>query len=220
MKCGVRMKCEYCNSPMKENDVFCKSCWKITPKVREMINAHPNRHPNDYQIYSTGYSYRCPHCGGIIKSTLFERIPGLKIDSPIKRCKKCQKYFLDTYNIEWSVSSTSYVSNHYFAPWLFFLIEIYLFDFISDLFSVQWAFICCFIYLLLHFPIRILLSEFAQKRAKERSQKRLEQNPEYPQLLADMGYGEKMAAKYHTMMKQPPRKTTLKEILKDAITFD
>lgn len=214
------MKCEYCNSTMNESDIFCKSCWKITPKVREMLNQQPNRHPNNYQIYSTSYSYRCPHCDRIIKSTLFEKIPGLKIDTPIKRCKKCHNYYLDTYNIEWSVSSTEYVSNHYFAPWLLFLIEIYLFDFVSELFSVPWAFVCCFIYLILHFPIRLLLSEFAQKRAKERSQKRLEQNPEYPQLLADMGYEEKMEEKYRTMMKHPSRKSTLKEIIKDAFTFD
>ena len=185
-----------------------------------MLNRNPNRHPNDYQICSASRSYRCPHCGGFIKSNFFEKIHGVKIDTPIKRCRKCQNYYLDIYNNEWCVSSTKYKKDNYFAPWLLFLVEIYLFELASDLFSVTWALILCFIYLLLHIPIRFVLSEFASNRAKEKSAERLAKNPEYPQILADMGYGSKMDETYQALMKYPPQKITVKEVLKEAVTFD
>ena len=51
---------------------------------------------------------------------------------------------------------------------------------------------------------------------------RLEQNPEYPQILIDMGYGNMMSKEYHHLSKEPivSRKDKLKELLKEAFTFD
>ena len=211
------MKCEYCNSPMKENDVFCKSCWKITPKVQEMIDSYPNRHPNDYQIYSADHCYRCPHCGGFYKSNFFDKIPGLKIDSPIKRCKKCHKYLLDHYNNEWSVASDKYKMHRRFSPWLLLRIEYFLIElFLSE----PWGLAVCVGYLFLHFPLCILMHNLTKRNAIKRSMLRLENNSDYPKILADMGYGFALDTKYHNLIKYPKQKLTMKEILKEAVTFD
>ena len=211
------MKCEYCDRPMKENDVFCKFCWKITPKVQEMLASQPNRHPNDYQLYSTNYSYRCPHCGGFYKGKFFDKIPGLKIDSPIKRCKKCRKYLLDHYNNEWSLVSNKYKTHRRFSPWLLLLIEYFL---IELFYSEPWGLAVCIGYLFLHFPLSVLAHNFTKRNAIERSTLRLENNPDYPKILADMGYGFAMDSKYHNLIKHPQQKLTIKEIIKDAFTFD
>ena len=49
---------------------------------------------------------------------------------------------------------------------------------------------------------------------------RLENNSDYPKILADMGYGFALDTKYHNLIKYPKQKLTMKEILKEAVTFD
>lgn len=213
--------CYHCGAPMLESDVFCESCWKITPNVQEMLNAHPKRKPKFYSdLYYRGHNH-CPHCkafyceGRTIDSTL-------TLSPPIKHCPKCHQYFLDSWHIEWSVSSLFAKSE------LFSVIRLWVY-----LLFVP-ALICCFayknwfalqgiaIFSIGYFALRFIWYKTEKKKKIHESYMRLSQNPEYPQILIDMGYQHMMSKKYHHLSKEVTItwQSKLKELLKDAVTFD
>jgi len=214
------VKCNYCGSHMRPEDVFCKNCQTITPKVREMLARYPNKMPDEYYPHSGYIGLHCPHCNRLYQSNFRERIGGMHLRSPIQHCKKCQNYFLDNYCNEWSISSRSYKNERRFAPFLLILNEIFIIDLITNLSSISWGIFAGFVYLLIHFPLCLLWYALIINKAKKQSQLRMERNPDYPQILADMGYGPAMDKKYRHLVKYHRPKLTLKEILKDAFTFD
>ena len=214
--------CYHCGEPMLESDVFCENCWKITPKVQEMLNKQPNRSQSSYSFISQGYNKRCPHCKRIFDKLGSYPNSNLYLDSPIRYCLHCHQYFIDFINYEWSVCKLSFKLKKLSKPLLLFLFLAQFFCYAPESFGWwqqiliigKFTFIYLFLFLGWYFIFRRKKHTFSSKR--------LEINPEYPKILMDMGYEIMMDKKYYHLSKIPivSLKDTAKELLKDAFTFD
>ena len=213
--------CHHCGAPMLESDVFCENCWKITPKVQEMLDSHPDRNPEFYTKVLYRGKKRCPHCKEIYQhdqDRYVNRYHGI----PIRHCNHCHQYFLEFIAYEWSVCKTLFkfrkiaerlLVSFYFSSFFFIFPESVNLQ--EDLFLfVKYCVISTAIYFAWHFA-------FIRRKQTE-SCMRLKRNPEYPKLLINMGYGYIMEEKYYSLCKTPltPFKDKVKTILKDAFTFD
>lgn len=216
------LHCHCCGDSMLESDIFCQSCQKITPKVQEMLKRNIDKKPDYYRDIDNGYKMRCPHCRALYRSSkaLF---PPERYGSSIKYCGSCHNYFLDDMYTEWSVSS-HYIKFIEFFPLGFLIIFIsFIFFIIGSIAYGDWLMAREFtVLLIVILSIRsayvLVQHKIINKKIFHNSNMRLKQNPDYPQILADMGYGRYMNKKYHHLRKDKP--TTIKDFLKDAFTFD
>lgn len=218
--------CHHCGSPMLESDIFCENCWKITPNVNKTLSSHPNRKREFYSDLGNEFKLRCPHCNSFYRYA--KRLYASNtLGSPIKYCTHCHNYFLDYAYTEWSVTPFSVKFLDFFSIWhLLVYLAIFLlivscalegdWFIVPDLTILLLALIC------IHSAFVLVRCKLTDKKSFHESTMRLEQNPEYPQILIDMGYGNMMSKEYHHLSKEPivSRKDKLKELLKDAFTFD
>jgi hypothetical protein len=215
------IRCRHCGEPMLESDVFCENCWKITPMVQDMLNNHPDRKPDFYSNLSYKGNYHCPHCKSFYTRSR-RYYHGLKQNIPITYCTNCHQYFLVPWHYELSVASPSVKLEDFifFQPWhSFFYAPFIVFLIVND---------CSFILLdigvffLAYCSLRLIWHRTAKRKTIRNSYIRLEQNPEYPQILVDMGFVHMMDKKYHHLSKTPviSLKDKVKTILKNAFTFD
>ena len=212
--------CHHCGSPILESDVFCENCWKITPKVQEMLDVHPKRAPEFYTKVLYRGKKRCPHCK-VIYQHHEDRYVNRHHGIPIRYCTHCHQYFLEFIAYEWSVCKTFFkfsksaerlFLSFYFSYFFFIFPESVNLQ--EDLFLfVKYCVISTAIYFAWHFA-------FIRRKQTE-SCIRLKRNPEYPKLLINMGYGYMMSEKYYPLCKATliPLKDNIKNLLKDAFTF-
>jgi len=213
--------CVHCYAPMMEEDVFCTNCWRITPKVQEMLNRFPTKKPNDYYRLHNGKRHACPHCKYVYRISLYNPMR-IRYGCPLKYCPKCHNYFTDVTDNEWSVYCLPSKASKFFLLllWIFVvcsIIEIYI-----SLVSWQEILLYIFKYTIIHIIFCIIWHFTVRKKAVKESKLRLERNPEYPQILIDMGYGFMMEKKYHALYKEKPItwKDVIKEAFAEAFTFD
>lgn len=219
-------QCNYCGEPILERDVFCKNCQTITPKVQEMLDRNPDKKPDFYCNLDSGYKLRCPHC------RTFHRYPRRyyapnNFGTPIIYCTHCHNYFLDRAYIEWSVAPFFIKCQEFFSiGHLIFYLSFFLII-ISSITDGDWLIAHDFTFLLLillgiHFSFALTRYIVLKRKTFREANMRLQQNPDYPQILINMGYGKMMDKKYHHLSKEIilSRKDKVKELLKDAFTFD
>ena len=215
--------CHHCGSPMLESDVFCENCWKITPKVQKMLDHNSDKKPDFYHALDNGYKLRCPHCKNFYCQSRTHS--SITLDPPIIYCPKCKQYFIDTIYFEWSVASLLVkFEDFYIIPlwnYLFFIPIL-----ISCIVNRDWFILQDIGFLFLVYSVlRLIWNKTVKRKRIHKSYMRLEQNPEYPQILIDMGYWKMMSKEYHHLSKEPiiPPKDKLKnfiKFIKDAFTFD
>ena len=204
--------CHSCGAAMLPEDVFCAHCQTMVPNVQQMLDKYPQKKPEDYLV-QTKSKQRCPHCNGVYSKRV-GGTGGLNLHTPIICCRHCREYFLDELYNEWSVAGRRYrmikiffeplgvSSILYFGGWLIAV--------------SKWYFIGLF--LALYIIACLIWYNIATTAAIQESQLRLERNPEYPLILAKMGYIEVMDQKYHYLLNYKP--TRLSDFLKDAFTFE
>ena len=211
----VSPHCTGCGRKLDETEAFCRECHTISPVVSKTFIDNPTKSGDAFvrTIHSYhGESYTdCPHCGNTYEETIASFSP--QIESPIHICEKCHQAYIRPYKYEWSVISLKSKAFAIFFStkrWYAFLLAIWgimLVTFEESLWGI---------------PLGALLLAIVHlifdRKAVRLSQKRLEQNPDYPQILVDMGYTSKLHKTYHHLLKFPP--LTLKEVLKEAFTFD
>ena len=203
MSPSLTTPCPCCGEALSADVIFCEHCFTMNPMVRDFLENNPKQHPKDYLTVDS----TCPLCKEIFKSRYksFKQHP--LIHSPIHRCRHCGGYYLRHGAIEWSVVPRSSKSRLRLLTMLFTDIEISIFGLLREA-----PYLCAaaiLLHLLLHLPIGSLYLHFTLPKAIRKSELRLERNPDYPEILANMGYAEDMCE------KQP-----FKEFLKDAFTFD
>lgn len=75
------------------------------------------------------YTGKCPHCGAVVRGG--HGSPMKRIDTPIRKCPRCFRSYLDNNMYEWSVISPIYkfwyyfFANNRFFPWLILAIAAY-----------------------------------------------------------------------------------------------
>ena len=214
------MKCNYCGSHMRPEDVFCKNCQTITPKVREMLARYPNKMPDEYYPHSGHKGLLCPHCRSKYLPNLATVTYGSHLGSPIRCCTKCKNYILDLQYVEWSIANNKFRKRCCSTLSIFLCSTLLVFVSMAFYFSMLVALMAAIVYIAMYIILSIIWHKIANIEIIESSYLRLKRNPDYPQILADMGYGPAMDEKYRHLVKYHRPKLTLKEILKDAFTFD
>ena len=209
-----KLICKHCGEALFPQDVFCNNCQTINPRVKAMLDEHPELHPADYQPIISRDRDCCPHCEAGFSSAGSGPL-GLKVGSPIIGCKHCHNFFLvHSYN-EWSVSNRSYKRNLMFGD----PITITIFLVLAYGYCTGCANYWLYPGLMgLYLGYRFLLFKTVHYEKIQESNLRLARNPEYPQILISMDYGKHMDQTYHSMMRFKP--LTLRDIIKDAFHFD
>lgn len=174
--------CSYCGSALQKNKAFCPNCFKLSPEIDNTIKHFSNKKNVDFITDFSHDCTNCPHCGKYLRdgnaSMTF-------LDSPIHRCPKCHWFYLDHGGCEWILVSP---------------LDRFLYCIKLDHFSQ--FFILCTIELVYRYQspivavlaiITLIVAVFIWEKIliKDRitaSQRRVENNPEYPQLLKYMGY--------------------------------
>ena len=192
--------CPGCGEPLSPDDIFCSYCFAMNPMVRDFLKNNPKQHPKDYLTLDS----TCPFCGKKAHNTP-KHHP--LIHSPIRYCQHCKGYYLRNGAIEWCVVPQSSKSRIRLLTTLFIYVELSISALLREAPYLHAA--VSLLHLILHFPIGYLYLHFTLPKAIRDSTLRLERNPDYPQILEKMGYGESMHE------KQP-----FKEFLKEAFTFD
>ena len=195
--------CPICGELLSAEDIFCKHCFTMNPMVRDFLKNNPKQAPLDYLPINS----ICPLCGKKTGRTRNTSNHHPLIHSPIRYCPDCGGYYLHDGANEWCVAPQSSKSKLRLLTTLFIDIELSIFHLLREAPLLCAAAIL--LHLLLHVPVGYLYLHFTLPKAVYESNLRLEQNPDYPQILASMGYAE------HMREKQP-----FKDFLKEAFTFE
>ena len=219
--------CTSCGRQLSETEAFCKECQTISPAVAQTFEDNPEKSCDDFvrtvHKYHGEYYTDCPHCGNTYKdkSALFS----LSIGSPIVICKNCHMAYLRPENEEWSVLPTFQKllalllrNDRWMILFLFMVLAYFVIGLIPELglAFVFWGIPLAAVVL----TAAHLLSD---QEKVQLSKSRLEQNPEYPQILFHMGYWKIIPKEQYFLAIKDILvnwKNELKEIIKEAFTFD
>ena len=191
--------CRNCGEGLPPGEAFCPNCYTLSHKVKETFIDFPSKKYLDY-IPDTNGRYRyCPHCDADYRHPA--SVPfyiNFPLGSPIQYCKKCGHYLLDSTFYEWSVISPVRKLAVCFclSPYSFLALlnavfmGLQMHSWLVFLFILVMAVILKLIWLKIALPDQI-----------SDSFQRLKRNPEYPQLLRYMGYGNMMDSKYIALLK-------------------
>lgn len=141
------------------------------------------------------YTTKCPYCGAAVKGG--HGAPWKRIGSPIKRCRRCYRDYIDNDVYEWNIIGIGpklwfyFFANNRFVPWVFLLItvpgtESWLYFGIG---AALWIVFC------------VLWVRITKKEQIAESKRRTTYNPEYIKLLSDGRY-DKIAMKYDPFYTQ------------------
>lgn len=186
--------CQCCGKGINILTAYCPYCYTISHKLNDTLAAFPNKHHLDFTetIYKQG-KY-CPHCGKPKGDRTWFNV---SLVAPIRICSKCHHFYLDNSCIEWVFASLPrkclVISTYLLAP-CFLLLPIH--STLSDIPSTYLRLIVICIALLSYIlVIRVLFKDITA------SQRRLEANPDYPQILKFMGYQH--LANQNEQIKEP-----------------
>lgn len=181
----ITVECHHCKSHFSVEKAFCPNCQTISPKVLETYNKYPKKHYLDFTEDIVNRDYvRCPHCK--LRKRGSSSWSPRKITTPLCLCKGCYEFYTDRGCYEWSVISS-------FRKILFFIIgDMWPIYFIFGLFTCysiigQSLLLSIGIFIVLIFT-RILWFKLIVSFDIRESEARLKANPNYPLLLANMGY--------------------------------
>ena len=214
MRSTPTTQCPTCQKSLSADEIFCEQCSTINPMVRDFLENNPKPQPQDYQSINS----KCPYCNKKQHSRIIDEFSFRKICTPIQYCKKCGGYFLQNKELEWSVIAPSYKSTKYLLTDLLFKNEQNIIEMLVDTPLICIA--VSILYLLLNYPIGFLWLKLTLPKSIQHSNLRLQQNPDYPKILADMGYGGYLDERYRSLINYSPKTQTFKEFLKEAFTLD
>ena len=194
-----KITCSQCGTNMDDFDIFCPKCHTISPAVYETLKRFPQKHHLDFAAEHTKVGHDCPHCGHEV-DTNWRR--SIAVGSPINRCPKCKNHYVDNHRVEWALASRPMKMRVYLATLIFTPLIIHIslfglfcfFPIVSELTTnIAWV-----ISAIATIPALYL----NYKGPKDRSLRRLDANPDYPQLLKFMGYQYLSDQYYYTEKKQ------------------
>ena len=173
--------CQNCGSHLMYDQPFCSKCYKLSHKIQETLDRYPAKKYLDFVVETDGDRSYCPHC----KEYYSHRgeYPSF-IDTPLHCCKSCKNYFIDRSFCEWPLIS----------PWKKFVV---CFGSFFCIFAVFCTFAAAYQMrslplavglLIVLFFLRVIWLHLTIKDNISASIRRVKANPDYPQLLADMGY--------------------------------
>lgn len=181
--------CKQCGQNISSTEAFCPHCHKLSHKVYETLERYPRKHYLDFTPDIREGSAFCPHCGdhkGIASA------PFCYLKTPIQACKNCRQFYLEPCCYEWAVVSPAKRIHLYCSSVSFQLcvlcIVFYLVGALIYQQNIPFTLtLLCSAFLLRFIWIKVVCAEDLQA-----SEQRLEQNPDYLQTLADMGYYSQM----------------------------
>lgn len=179
------MECHHCKTYFSAAKAFCPNCQTISPKVLETYNKYPQKHCLDFTEDVIDMEYvRCPHCKARKRGS--SSWSPRQINSPFFRCGECNDFYTIRGCYEWSVISKFRKIQFCLIGdmWpIYFIFGLYICYSIGKQ-SLSFA-VVVFITLI---SIRILWIKLIVSFDIRESEARLNANPGYPQLLANMGY--------------------------------
>ena len=194
----LAVECSHCQTHFPPNVAFCPNCQTISPKVLESYNKYPQKHYLDFTEDIVNSEYvRCPHCK-VLKHGSSSWLPA-RINSPFFCCGNCNEFYTQRGCYEWSVISTLRKIQFCFigGEWpIYFFFGLFI-CYSNAGQSLPFA-IALFILLI---SLRILWIRGILSFDIRASKNRLKANPEYPKILADMGY-EILDDKYKIQYKK------------------
>ena len=194
-----KITCGQCGTNMDDFDIFCPKCHTISPAVCETLKRFPQKHHLDFAAEHTKVGHDCPHCGHKV-DTNWRR--SIAVGSPINHCPKCKNHYVDNHCVEWALASRPMKMRVYLATLIFtpLIIHISLFGLfcIFPIVSERTTNIAWVISAIATIPALYL----NYKVPKDRSLRRLDANPDYPQLLRFMGYQHLADQYYYADKKQ------------------
>lgn len=190
--------CSRCGTTIEESEVFCPSCYTISPAVYETLDRFPQKRYLDFAAEHTKVGHDCPHCGHKV-DTNWRR--SITVGYPIKLCPKCKNHYINSHCIEWTLSSRLMKVRIYLVTIIFtpLIIHLALFGLycIAPIVSKEATNAAWIVSAIATAPALYL----NYKVPKDRSLRRLEANPDYPQLLKFMGY-QHLAEQYYCANKK------------------
>lgn len=133
------------------------------------------------------YTGKCPRCGAIVRSG--SGSPWKRIDTPLRKCPRCFRSYIDENMYEWSVIGPAYKLWYYFFannrifPWFLLAIVAYRNWIYALTGCAVWTVIC------------VLWVQITSKERIKASKQRTSRQ-EYVDLLAVIGY-DKLSAKHY-----------------------
>ena len=206
--------CPRCGEALSADVIFCEHCFTMNPMVRDFLENNPKQHPKDYLTVDS----TCPLCGKKQHRRVIDEYLLIKLRTPIRRCKKCGGYFTQVNGLEWCVAPKESKRKSRLLTELLIRNELNILEAMIDT-PLAYG-VTALLYLLLHYPIGFLWLSFTLPKAIRDSDLRLAHNPDYPQILANMGYSSYMDEKYNILFDSPPKKQSFKDFLKEAFTFE
>ena len=184
--------CKGCGCELTAATVICPKCSTMTPRVREILNTYPDRSPVKFighRYEKEGYT--CPLCH---RNHIYPKKEYL--NTPIIYCTNCFGYFLDPSINEHSITPPN--------------------PLFKSLQHIKTSLLICFwnwcvltppikyliILLCILAPLLIVWDFYSSKKLIEKSKQRFEQNPDYLQTLADMGYLYSIAPEFRSKLKK------------------
>lgn len=181
--------CPHCSTPVSSKQLFCNNCHTMSHKIKDVFIKFPKNHHLDFvERKNNGYRH-CPHCNEITIRT-FGIFPSMGI--PIRICGNCQNIYLSNLYCEWSMTTiTNKIIMCIFDGPHLILYVLLLFQMLEQTLPIS----ICIISLSIIVFLRVLWFFIITIDTIRESEARLKANPEYPQILADMGY-EHFSPKY------------------------
>ena len=178
--------CHACGYRILPHEVFCPNCHKISPKLIIALRNQPNLRYLDYVLANDRSRLRCPFCQRSYGSFLATPISN-ELSSPIQRCR-CGNYIMNNHYIEWSVVPSGRKIKYFLFGDSFKLIfGLLLLYSATTLFSGEHI-ACSLLLLFCALVLRCIWLKVITVFDIHASQERLRVNPEYPKILAHMGY--------------------------------
>ena len=174
--------CSHCGTPLSSEQLFCNNCFTMSHKVKDVFIKFPQKHHLDFaEIENKGHRH-CPHCDKITITT-YGIIPNMGI--PVRVCNSCHNVYISTLYCEWSMASiTNKILMCIFDGPHIMLYILLPFGILDQSLPIHIGLISLAIVIALRIIWFFTITVFAVRE----SEARLTANPEYPKILADMGY--------------------------------
>ena len=178
-----KIQCSFCGNKLQDNQIFCNNCHHISHIIRNTFETFSHKICFDFVEVNSKHHKLCPHCNEILAPKKFSF--GLYLGIPIRLCNGCQNVYLDSSVCEWfglSILNKARLCLFDGTQLIFYV--VFLSQAMNRNISSQTGIFVCLVVTLL----RIIWFFTITTLDIQESEARLQANPEYPQILVNMGY--------------------------------